>query len=243
MFGPALAPVVYFERFNWMAATQDWTSSSVNCQEEFWGFWASGQVWPAAETGQMRPGLGAGDVGSSPGPALLYSVSLSKGLCSVVFQFSEILSKRSAWLAQKAIIGFNICRWQWNILISCQVFDLCKILSVWKVSTLLLSLLIHWSVKIFPDVEAAPRHHAGFQVLMPRKLPPALTHIKSIITFALEGIKSVHNSEQKYNCQLASLGLWTIGNRTQQNFSDALFSGAHLKPSRKESEPKTSLGI
>lgn len=57
----------------------------------------------------MRPGLGAGDVGSSPGPALLYSVSLSKGLCSVVFQFSEILSKRSAWLAQKAIIGFNIC--------------------------------------------------------------------------------------------------------------------------------------
>lgn len=105
-----------------------------------------------------------------------------------------------------------------------------------KVSTLLLSLLAQlggenqmW--KQLPDIMPA------LKFLCPRNVP----HTKSII-FALEKKKKICTvSEQKSNFQLAFLGLSTTGNRTQQNFPQALFSMAHPKPAGKRGNQKFPL--
>lgn len=88
-----------------------------------------------------------------------------------------------------------------------------------------------------PDVEAAPRHHACPQILCSGNFP----HIKSVIIFALEKKKICTVSELKSNFQLASLRLSTIGNGTQQNFPQALFSMAHPKPAGKSLNQKFPL--
>lgn len=141
-----------------------------------------------------------------------------------------------AYLHPKAIIGFKISWWQWNIWEACNVFHTCKTSWVRKVLALLLSLLTQLR-REKPDVETALRHHACPHILVPRK-PPS----KCIIIFALEEEKKICPvAEQKSNFHLASRGLSTTGNGTQQNFPQALFSMSHPKPAGKRRNQKFPL--
>lgn len=92
---------------------QDW-SSQVFTVKKCHGLWALDKC------GQMRPDPGAEDV-SSPGPALSYSMSMSKVCCSALCRFSQILVRkiRSLWLASHVTVGLKICRRQWNIWKAC----------------------------------------------------------------------------------------------------------------------------
>lgn len=105
-----------------------------------------------------------------------------------------------------------------------------------KVSALLLSLLTQlrrenqmW--KQLPDIMPAPKFFAQETSLTSSASLSLHWRKKKICTV----------SELKSNFQLASLRLSTIGNGTQQNFPQALFSMAHPKPAGKSLNQKFPL--
>ena len=141
-----------------------------------------------------------------------------------------------AYLHPKAITGFKIGWWWWNIWEAYNVFHTCKTSWVWKVLALLLSLLAQLR-REKPDVETAPRHHA-----CPQETSQETSLHQEHHYLCTGGRKKICPvAEQKSNFHLASRGLSTTGNGTQQNFPQALFSMAHPKPAGKRQNQKFPL--
>lgn len=135
------------------------------------------------------------EIQSRPCSVLLHEHEHCTSLCCLsIFLNSTVEKIVSAYLYPKAITGFKISWWRWNIWEAYNVFHTCKTSWVWKVSALLLSLLTQLR-REKPDVETALRHHACPHILVPRKLPST----SSIIIFALE--------EEKKSVQLLNRNL------------------------------------
>lgn len=146
--------------------------------------------------------------------------------CLSIFSNSGVRKIASAHLHPKAITGFKISWWRWNIWEACRVFHASKTSWVWKASALLVFFCFHnWEEKTkcesCSQTSCLPPDSCAQETSLHQEHHYLCTGgRKKICTVA----------EQKSNFQLASLGLSSTGNGTQQHFPQALFSMAHPKP-------------
>lgn len=239
MFGPALSTG---NSFQFSAVWLDGKPPKAKTNSSVKKFGAS-QSWTCAASGSRKRShetcskCKSCEFQSWPCSILLHEHEHCTLLCCpLIFSDSGVGKIVSAHLHPKAITGFKISWWQWSIWEAYKVFTHSRHRGCERYLPYCFLCFHNWEEKT----------NCG-SCSQTSRLPPNSCFQETSLYqehhyLCTGGRKKICTvAEQKSHFQLASLGLSTTGNGTQQNFPQALFSMAHPKPAGKSRGQKFPL--